>query len=59
MEAERAVAELERFLADRGDQLLRTATLLAGSRARLPFRARQHIGAGTRAIAACRVTDAR
>jgi len=32
MEAERAVAELERFLADRGDQLLRTATLLAGSR---------------------------
>jgi len=37
MEAERAVAELERFLADRGDQLLRTATLLAGSRARLPF----------------------
>jgi RNA polymerase sigma-70 factor (sigma-E family) len=32
MEAERAVAELERFLADRGDQLLRTAVLLAGSR---------------------------
>jgi RNA polymerase sigma-70 factor (sigma-E family) len=32
MEAERAVADLERFLADRGDHLLRTAVLLAGSR---------------------------
>jgi RNA polymerase sigma-70 factor (sigma-E family) len=32
MEAERAVADLERFLADRGDQLLRTAVLLAGSK---------------------------
>jgi RNA polymerase sigma-70 factor (sigma-E family) len=32
MEAEQPVADLERFLADRGDQLLRTAVLLAGSR---------------------------
>jgi RNA polymerase sigma-70 factor (sigma-E family) len=32
MEAERAVADLERFLADRGDQLLRTAVLLAGGK---------------------------
>jgi RNA polymerase sigma-70 factor (sigma-E family) len=32
MEPDRAVADLERFLADRGDQLLRTAVLLAGSK---------------------------
>jgi RNA polymerase sigma-70 factor (sigma-E family) len=32
MEAEQAAADLERFLADRGDHLLRTAVLLAGSR---------------------------
>lgn len=32
MEPDRAVTDLEAFLADRGDQLLRTAVLLAGSR---------------------------
>jgi RNA polymerase sigma-70 factor (sigma-E family) len=32
MKAERAVADLERLLADRGDQLLRTAVLLVGSK---------------------------
>ena len=32
MESDRSVADLEVFLADRGDQLLRTAVLLAGSR---------------------------
>jgi RNA polymerase sigma-70 factor (sigma-E family) len=32
MEADRAVADLERFLADRGDHLLRTAVLLAGGK---------------------------
>ncbi len=32
MKPDRAVADLEAFLADRGDQLLRTAVLLAGSR---------------------------
>ena len=32
MDAERAVADLEFFLAERGDYLLRTAVLLAGSR---------------------------
>jgi RNA polymerase sigma-70 factor (sigma-E family) len=32
MEPDRAVADLERFLADRGDQLLRTAVLLTGSK---------------------------
>jgi hypothetical protein len=30
MEPDRAVADLERFLAERGDHLLRTAALLAG-----------------------------
>jgi RNA polymerase sigma-70 factor (sigma-E family) len=32
LEPDRAVADLEAFLADRGDQLLRTAVLLTGSR---------------------------
>ena len=32
MEADRAVADLESFLAERGDRLLRTAVLLAGTR---------------------------
>lgn len=32
MEADKAVADLESFLAERGDHLLRTAVLLAGSR---------------------------
>jgi RNA polymerase sigma-70 factor (sigma-E family) len=32
VEADRAVADLESFLAERGDQLLRTAVLLAGTR---------------------------
>ena len=32
MEAEQAVADLERFLTDRGDQPLRTAAPLAGSK---------------------------
>lgn len=32
MEPDRSVADLERFLADRGDQLLRTAVLLTGSK---------------------------
>jgi RNA polymerase sigma-70 factor (sigma-E family) len=32
MEPDRAVADLERFLADRGDPLLRTAALLAGGK---------------------------
>jgi RNA polymerase sigma-70 factor (sigma-E family) len=32
MEPDRPVADLERFLADRGDQLLRTAVLLTGSK---------------------------
>jgi RNA polymerase sigma-70 factor (sigma-E family) len=32
MEADRAVADLETFLADRGDHLLRTAVLLAGGK---------------------------
>lgn len=32
MQADRAVADLELFLAERGDNLLRTAVLLAGSR---------------------------
>ena len=32
MAADRSTAELERFLAERGDHLLRTAVLLAGSR---------------------------
>jgi RNA polymerase sigma-70 factor (sigma-E family) len=32
MEADRAVADLELFLADRGDYLLRTAVLLAGGK---------------------------
>lgn len=32
MEPDRAVEDLERFLADRGDHLLRTAVLLAGGR---------------------------
>ena len=58
MEAERAVAELERFLADRGDQLLRTATLLAGSRARLPF-PRGNTSAPGRGYSRVLVTDAR
>ena len=33
MATDRSTAELERFLAERGDHLLRTAALLAGSRA--------------------------
>jgi RNA polymerase sigma-70 factor (sigma-E family) len=32
MEPDRAVTDLERFLAERGDQLLRTAVLLAGGK---------------------------
>jgi len=32
MAADRSAAELERFLADRADHLLRTAVLLTGSR---------------------------
>jgi DNA-directed RNA polymerase specialized sigma24 family protein len=32
MAADRSAAELERFLAERADHLLRTAVLLAGSR---------------------------
>jgi hypothetical protein len=32
MEPDRAVADLELFLADRGDHLLRTAVLLTGSK---------------------------
>ena len=54
MANDQAVGELERFLAERGDRLMRTAVLLTGGRRGRPGPVADRPGAATAALAHAR-----